>query len=424
MDRIALALFVAALIAGLSPAWRATARPEALFSAVLFGSVWLAFVYHTRTASISVFGAFTLLALCVFSLHPKGLFFLPLMIFAVSIMRVEGRAVLVKGVSSLVMLIGAAQSVSSYGRLYDCPNAPYVASELGRHMINPSSALQAPSEYLTSVIANLFHIHRYADAIVAPKTDVYWGWLPAHDLGLYDAVWSEAVFAVFATAVAVIFLGVFRCICDVARTRVLTVQSCFPLILLACLIGLIAHQSNPNLYDGVFIIGLLGFTAAVCLHVFASPPTVVYAVILSLLMACMVINVVGFVAAYGSLISRVYTFGIEGKFPSAFHGGIELYNYSAVRTKLWELSKQCNLDLAKVDGIVVDDSSYPYAQRSLRPIHTMGTNWFSEPGSDQYKVFQTAGIEAVLARCDRLKPAVVSRSRQLDGFCCAMIKSE
>jgi hypothetical protein len=413
--------FVMAITAGISPAWRATARPEALFSIVLIGTVLMANIFHDRRATVGTVVLYTLLGLCVFSLHPKGLFFLPLILYAAVMLRVDGRPLIIKGLCCCTIVIAAAQSVNYYSGLYDCPNAPLIKQVIGQHMLNPKIAREAPFEYVAALFSNVIHVSRYARAIVAPTGSVYWGWLPPHDHGLFEYLWPTSVYVIFCLLGAVVLCGVIGCLSEIGKTRALTMRTGIPLALLVCELGLTAHQSNVNQYDGVFHIGMLGFTAALLMPFCSWLPFTFFSRMLTLSIVCGAVSIASFVAAYYPLVARIYTYEIKGNFPLPFHSGIQLYNYSQVRQRLWKLLKQCNIDLSKVNGILVDDSSYPYAQHSLRPVHTMGTTWFTEPGSNQYQVLQEAGIEAVIASCNSLKPEVVERSRTLEGYCCTVI---
>lgn len=414
-------LFVMAITAGISPAWRATARPEGLFSLVFMASILIAVVFHTRRASILTVGMFTVASLCIFSLHPKGLFFLPLIIFAGTMLRVERWGLISKSMCAVTVGIGAVQSVAFYRRYYECPNAPKIAQFIGTHMLNPKMAIEDPFEYVGAVLSNVMDVFRYVNAIVAPQGSVYGGWLPSHDLGLFDSIWLTSGVAICVVLSFVTLCGAVGCVNEVVKARSITMQTGLPLLLLGCELGLVAHQSNANQYEGPFLIGMLGFNAAISLQFCRWLPFNLISRLLPLSVVCITVSVVSFVAAYYPLTTRMYVEGVKGNFPHRFNTGIQLYNYSQTDLILSKLLKECDIDLAKVNGILVDDSSYPFAQRALRPIHTMGTTWWTEPGSNQYQVLQEAGIEAVIASCRSLKPETVARSRQLAGYCCAVI---
>lgn len=131
----------------------------------------------------------------------------------------------------------------------------------------------------------------------------------------------------------------------------------------------------------------------------------------------LIANLICFVMAYGKITSNFWRYGVLNEEPAAFHSGIPLFNYDHLTGQLSELAQNCRLDLQNMTGIVADDSSYPFVQRSNRVLHTMGINWLGADIIDQEKLLRRARIGAVLARCSSLRPEVTQGSEQLGDLC-------
>lgn len=233
-----------------------------------------------------------------------------------------------------------------------------------------------------------------------------------------DTAWKLSVLLGFFVLFALIVIG----LASAAYYRY-HLSLIFASALFLSELALIGHQSIAHHYDGAFHLGMLSVTAALLWQpIRVALGKAISAVNLGiLLLICG--NLALLVSAYGPVTESFEKFAINGAYPQPFHSGIQLFNYGETRKKLWNLSKLCDLNLRTINGVVVDDLSYPFAQRSQRALHTMGMDWFGADISNQIKLLQDLKMEGVLARCKTLRPDAVRISKKLEDLCCINLKN-
>lgn len=416
-NSVGVSLLLLGFALGLSPVMWILARPEGIFLLSLISSIWLGVIFSRHRTRILGLASVIFGALCCLSAHPKSLFFTPVFLALVVAVRTHKWSAALKTISCALILSSVAATVSFYHKIYDCPDAPFAKYVLSTHMINPASALQDPSAYTAGIVNNFLSVSRFAHALVPPKESVFWGWLPPHDLGSMDTAWQSSIIFGFWVLLTLIVVGLLSA--AYYRHRL-------PLILGSALflseLALLGHQSIAHHYDGAFHLGMLSVTAALLWQpiriALGKASSAVHFGILILICG----NLALLVSTYGPIVESFDKFAIQGAYPQPFHSGIQLFNYGEAREKLWDLSKLCDLDLRTINGVVVDDLSYPYAQRAQRALHTMGMDWFGADITDQLKLLQDLKMEGVLARCKTLRPDVVRISKKLGELCCVNLK--
>jgi hypothetical protein len=360
--------------------------------------------------------------LCCLAAHPKSIFFIPLFVAIIWLIKIPRGATLIK-LSGIALLAKASHAaIGFYGKLYACPDAPLVRGHLSEHMVNPGLALSSPTLYVSKLWSNLLSIGRFPISLIAPKDAVFWGWLPPHDLGHFESIWSTATLVgfwlLFVLAIDALVRGFLRCL----RLRHLDGSLLLFGVLFFCELALISHQTIDHHYDGAFHAGIFSLSAFLLWARVGGIDCKLNCSVRRLATILIVINVTCFTISYGKILDGFWNYGVKAEPPSAFHSGIPLFNYTFVESKLQDLSLRCKLDLHKVNGLLVDDSTYPFAQRSYRVLHSMGISWLGADIVDQEKLLTRSHIDAALTRCSSLRPEVVQNAVKLDDFCCRQFK--
>jgi hypothetical protein len=415
-------LIISAFSLGLTPAFMALARPECLFFITLTATTFVSVKFNFTATKYLGLVTFNFAGLCFLGSHPKSLFFLPVILALLKIIKVSHNSVPLKAISTSLILYTAAKSTLFYQKLYKCPLAPQLQATLAHHMIQPSKILEEPSGYFKDLSVNVLGFSRFGDAIIPPLDTVFWGWLPQHNLGQLEFLWGIFIKAGLLLAVFVIVLGILLSSYDMIKRRQPSDH-----ILVACAavtseIALVAHQTIAHPYDGAFHTGMLGFIGSLFWPRIREQLGKFTEIFNGALIIFISFNFVFFISAYHPIFSYLYNYGIKGDFPTPFHSGIHLFNYQTLRNKLWHLSKQCGLDLNSAEGLLVDDISYPFAQRAKLPLHTMGINWLGADIKDQFELLKSADISSVLTGCHSLRPEIAKHSVAIDGLCCTVIK--
>lgn len=139
-------LFTALLAASYIPSssiWNSTARPESLFFIVL-GSTLLSF-YSVEIKKSRIYAVIALVLFYLSSyLHPKILYFTPLLFFVTYIKFTKPYSTAIIGAASIIIYI---QSSFSYPKLLSCPTNPVFQEWFVSMNINPLGVVSDPAKY-------------------------------------------------------------------------------------------------------------------------------------------------------------------------------------------------------------------------------------------------------------------------------------
>lgn len=246
---------------GLAPAMWALGRPEGLFLLCFISTLYLGLRYQKHKTGLIGAVCVLLTCLCCLSAHPKSIFFAPLFIAIICLIKVRRCSGLIRFAGVVLLAKAWLAAIAFYGKLYNCPDAPFVRGVLSQHMLNPSLALSDPQAYISKLWFNLISIGRFPSSFVAPNTPVFWGWLPVHDLGRIELLWSTATLGGFWLLLVLTFTTLSYSALRAMREKNLDGPILLASILIFCELGLIAHQTIAHHYDGAFHAGIFALSS-------------------------------------------------------------------------------------------------------------------------------------------------------------------
>ena len=297
----------------------------------------------------------------VLSGHGKGLFLTPLLVMVGwrLFRRFNNRPLFVFATALLGWHV--AQAYSAFKYAFQCSEVPAFAAELGSFYFDPASLFYDPRHFFDQAYHSLLRFEKYLDQLsFQSKTDI--GYLPSLPLDSFANsanIFLRLDFAIAFFAI-VVLLPVRYYRNDVASGRFVTINATL-LILLVCSLASAIFNLPKNWYDAGYLYALLAiiwifFIGENFRGIFQKP----IARMLFLYLGCTAL-----------LSQAVFIHRYLPAFWDGYAGpGISIVNYDHEKAldDLTATSRICGIDPVHSKGVIVDDYTYLYYQKSKQPI--------------------------------------------------------
>lgn len=345
----------------------------------------------------------SLLAALLAGVHPKGLFFFPVLLAVLYLRTRSWVAVLL-----LLGVLGwiAQETMAVWQQRTNCPEFPGLMTVLQNLTLRPSAFFSDPVAFVQAAWRNLLAFNAYIDSIALQPTYVV-NWLPAVTAdpaqpGWYGLVnWLNWIPIVLAAGLIVFNLRR-------AGSAWWRSTGVVWLMLFLALLFIVSLQSAKNFYEVSLVWPLIGLLAVMS---FVPSPTLkmgrrATTVILTLV-----------VIAVASSIARIDRF--SAYVPDwIFERTQQIEQRDQENQTLQAFATtQCAIDDHAV-RLAIDETTYPAFWRHRKPIFLdFSAGWWAAE-ADLMTTLRQRRAEGVVAACDKLPDALRSRAKTLGQTCC------
>jgi hypothetical protein len=404
---------------GLLPLLLTFSRPEQLvllyLSILLF--IWL---YRERQstnprslgAELSL--GFLLLFFCLatLSVHPKAVYFIPVMLI---VLHRSLRHIGIKLVMISVVLFSGYETFNLWNARVSCPESPKHQSFLQTLSIHPSLAITAPRTFWEQGSSNFKSSGIYWDYIKYSNKEYQSQWLPNPPFppGIIDQFldWWPIPFAIFGIFIFCILWGR-----KLWRERALDVRSRYELLVCLSLLGFVFcdfwFQNIKNFYE----IGIIWPILVISFFVGArSILTEINQKIVYILTG--VIFVTALLNSY-SILSRYYNGWRENWLTVKYAN-----NSSLVKVNM--LAKKCGLDPKSSVRLVLDAQSYPVFSVSKLPVMNSYLFGYYSFEQDYHVPIEKLGLTYFIGACSNVPKEFAAHAIFSEDqlYCCTNLRS-
>lgn len=425
-----LAGFLAVLGLGVLPLTLLLSRAEQWFLLLLTYFVFFPLLNRKRSGgglALHVVVFLTCTAL-LFYTHPKAAFFFPVVICSGWI-TFRGRRWL-QALALLFTFVCLIQSVQAAKELFDCTNAPFLASAFSKQTSSLSELAVRPVGLLLELGDNFVSFPEKLIGHAVFQATYQSFWLPSTPAGEGLGTFARLVNLLVAGCLLVVIIGGVSfppaAFAIALNRRSLGDQHVIAAVLWFSLVGHLAIYRTWNFYGGILVFGILGvlITLSVGGIPWSKPWSKVGAGVLA--SVCAVFLSSAAVLA-SSVMPRLVTdgearnLGVPGQPLS-----VPTFTYPAQREKIRRFASSCGLEGDGARRLVVDDLTY-FAFDGLRePMHLV---YISESGmgpdikgGDLVGFLNRMASPGVIAQCTFLPPAVRQYALEDRNLCCVRLE--
>lgn len=447
-------LFVAAYFSfGVMPYLMVFNRPEQ--SILIWLTMGIALMYwaqkrppSTVKVKVLITLAYGLLACLIAAAHPKGLYFLPVML-VLCWLSIHSLSL----VSCLVALITwtSWETIVFWKNRTYCPESEWLTGLLSNFTVQPHLLATSPRAFLDSGINNLFHWRLYIEGAQL-KAGTMGKAINANlpNVQLVELA-QQTVWLPLAAAVVMIGINLI----ELAFVQYRTGKRVMPVlvILLAIFIAILLMS---NRYAGFGFIALgLGLLGMLCVSLFKTKNdslAIASCLRLGLMLLMFMQTLKNFyettivwpifllaaIFILNALSSWSKRFLLVVILPVLFIGAglatLGRYTVSSEYADVWRTTRgekmaqqlqlqvfakeACNID-STTTRLVLDDDTYPSFWQNPSPLLSYYVyGWWSQ-GTDYRRTFASQKPQGLVTKCESAPPELLKTLSQKDGFCCA-----
>lgn len=421
---IQIIVFILFFSIGVNPFIMIFNRPEMLLLMIV---AWLAFICFYNFRSISLFWLSHFFFISLFySLHPKSLVFLPLIILSTLVcLDRKNSSHIFKGLILSLLLIFTFQSYNLYSKSSSCPESTSIAEINSSQYLTPTKDLiKHPSILLKQATLNIASYSKYiTDNNFKKVYPVFW--LPStleEHINLTNSM-NLILSILFHFTVIVTFI-VSIIVAIKGKQRLIRF---LPLSLTISTISLFAIQTAKHFYELPLIWGIHLVTIVCILLLTTSPENKRINRMFRFLLHA------GAGVGFFSLILLFSIFAQVLTTPPGYTGpnlNIVQYNHKAIEQKIEQIKKACPINPSK--KILVDDIFY-FPLKKFRNVSS--ASYFSWASYAEYgtrfnnekfnmSVLKSLNVGTVFQDCASMNSVPVWKklSHAEDGLCCFNIK--
>ena len=351
------------------------------------------------------------------SMHPKALFFLPLMAVAAWYLVADRRwAVVTLGL--LLMLTWA--SYGDWQVRMACPNDDHMRAIMEQHSLSPA-LLADPVAFLGALVRNQmggYHPLSYFSAILFQQRYMS-DWLPPGQwLGWWSRIANGLLIGVIGGLSLMFGVAMIRRAGLAWRRLTLERELCLLLALLASLACLTVFQVIKNAYEASLVVPLFGLAVMVAVQRDLGPlwtrlrrsgGTVV-----------MVVSLVSQATLWTVFVPQAVAGWTSGGYLSAQSESVSAFAYASVAPRVLATARHCGIE-AKSSAVhlVVDPLTYPALAQTREPT-LIGylTGGYGQGIHDLEGLLANLGSAGAVVGCHLLPPDLRGRAVQHGEFCC------
>lgn len=356
-------------------------------------------------------------SLAMFSIHPKALFFLPLMVISIWYLVPAGTLAV-----AAIGLLSAAAWVSFLdweGRLA-CPNDGYIRALQEQTNLSPA-LLAHPGEFLARLIRNetgMYHPLSYFSSILF--RDHYMSdWLPP---GLSGGSWpgllNLLLLALFGLLGVTFLAALLALVSEAWRRRRMPAELALVLALLASLASLAIFQAVKNVYEATLVVPLFGLAVMLVVHDrrgrnWRRIRTIGGSVLL-------VISLVSQVTLWSLFAPSAIAEWTKGGYLPNQRYSYSPFHYDRARSEILDTSRRCGIERdGRMSHLVVDEFTYPMFANTREPF-LIGyiSGGYGHGISNLERLLIERRSAGVIVGCLHLPPELRSAAVQNGDFCC------
>lgn len=368
---------------------------------------------------------FLLFTSLLFYTHPKAAFFAPIVIVSGWI-AFRGQRWL-QALTLLFTLVCLIQSVQAARELFNCTNAPLLASAFSKQTSSLSELAVRPVELLLELGANVVSFPEKVIGHAVFQGAYQSSWLPSVPAGEELGVFVRMVNLLVAGALSVVIcVGVLLppvAFAIALKRKALGNQNVLSAVLWFSLVGHLAIYRTWNFYGGILVIGILLLLIALSVGGISwSKPwrRAGFGLFVSL---CFVFLLSATVLA-SSILPRLMNsneapeLGVPGQPLS-----VPTFSFSSQRERIRSFARSCNINGESSRRLVIDDLTYFAFDKLREPIHLvyvspLGMGMDIKSG-DLISFLKQLGSPGIVAQCTFFPDDVKSKSvNNSDNLCC------
>jgi hypothetical protein len=378
----------------------------------------------TNRTWIFLVAGFFLATSYMFSIHPKTLLFLPLMLVAVFYLAVASKRAWVGVLLSGWLALIAYESYSFYaGNLMVCTDSPFADSVIKAQSLSPASLFSAPNDFVISGLRDLIHSYVYVKNALF-ELHYAFEWLPTSQdqkLGWFSSVNDVAITLIFYSTLGYAVFALTKKVRGCFQSGRIGHETTMPLALFIGMFSCAFLLRAKNFYESSLMLPLLLLLVAMLL---AGSPRAkqdgrVRPYIFKFLL----------VAAIASQMNLILTFSAY-PFNSWLAGGLvegqelstSFFNYDKTRNDVVEAAANCGIVPGEANThLVVDDSTYFPFKDAYQPYHALAISRALEKSigdANLMRFLKGKNSAGLITRCDTLSPEIRRLTRQQGNYCC------
>lgn len=357
----------------------------------------------SKVAAIFWVVLFSLLAALFAGVHPKGLFFFPVLL-AVLYLRTRSW---IAGLLFLGVLVWIARdTMAIWHARTNCPEFPGLMTVLQNLTLRPAAFFADPGAFIHAAWLNLMAFNAYVDSIALMPTYIE-NWLPAVAGSQNQPGWVMLVNALnwsaLAAAAALTLVNLVRAGSKWWKsTGLVWLTLCLALIFIVCL------QTAKNFYEASLVWPLIGLVTAMSFapssgarHTGAAKAVVILLVVIAII----------------SSVARIDRFAPN---LSDWIGerAWQVQHQDQHNETLRAFAKnRCSID-GNAARLAIDKTTYPAFWRHQQPILLdFSSGWWAAE-ADLSTTLRNTKSEGVVAACERLPDGLRDRAKTQGQICC------
>jgi len=313
--------------------------------------------------------------------------------------------------AAVLLGLHVAQGYFAHKYAYQCGDAPKLDAFLKSFSLDPAALIHEPQYFFAQAYQSLMRFPEYLDQLgFKQHPDVrYLPSLPLDPLTDFANVFVRLDFAIAFLALLVLLpFRYYRN--DIASGRFITFNAAL-LTLFACLLVSAVFNLPKNWYDAGYFYAVL----AIILVFFIGEN------FRGIFRQTAARGAFYYLACVALLSQAVFIDRYLPAFWSGYAGpGIPLVGYvyeGEVRGNLEASSRTCDIDPVRSQGVIVDDYTYFYYQKSKRPMAFTYILLRNDAGSIQ-RFISGADSAGLAVRCSSLPPPYISFAKKTGNVCC------
>lgn len=372
---------------------------------------------------------FLLFTSLLFYTHPKAAFFAPVVIVSGWMAFRERRWL--QALTLLFTLVCLIQSVQAAKELFNCTNAPLLASAFSQQTSSLSELAARPDGMLLELGANIATFPEKIINHAVFQGDYQSWWLPSVPDGQELGSLARMVNLLVAGALSVVVcVGVLLppvAFAIALKRKALGNQNVLSAVLWFSLVGHVAIYRTWNFYGGILVIGIL--LLLIALNVGGLSWSKLWRRAGSGLFAslCIVFLLSATVLA-SSILPRLVNddatqqFGVPGQLLS-----VPTFSYAEQRERIRSFARSCHLDGDSSRRLVVDDLTYFAFEKLVEPIHLVYVSPFGMGGDvereDWIGFLERLNSPGIVGQCVFFpETAMNKRVKRSDNLCCLKLR--
>jgi hypothetical protein len=410
------AVFVISILSiGVLPVFLVTNRQEQIvLPVVALLLALLAYIdRHTGTAirgsrEIYVILIFLVLTSLVLYSHPKGIFLTPflLLIGFLIYRRLENKVLVFFG--SIFVLLLLVQSYLAWKHTFQCAASPDLNSLLKSFYIDPADITNNPRLFIDELLRSLGNFDKYIKQLTFQQfADA--SYLPSLPVGL------RATLANFVMKIniLVMFFGILLLlphfyIKDVLQGRLASMNLVL-IVLLGCTLASASLSLTKNWYDAGYIYVML---VIVCVFIFVGNKH-------KALKQSVVIGGLIYLSCTAIFSLIIFNYRYLPAFWEGFEGpgiSIKTYDYQRATKEIAASSKACAVDPIASKGVIFDDYTYLYFQKSQKPMAITYVLFLKDQALVDFVA--KSGSAGIVTRCSSIPKVYLPYAISSGLVCC------